>query len=55
MIVRASHQVTKTPQRGRLKVRDKVRLSERVKTFKKGYLPQWTEEVFRIQHVMIHI
>ena len=25
---------------------------QRVKTFKKGYLPQWTEEVFRIQRVI---
>ena len=45
-------QVTKTRRRGRLKVGDRVRLSERVKTFKKGYLPQWTEEVFRIQRVI---
>ena len=45
-------QVTKTRRRGRLKAGDKVRLSERVKTFKKGYLPQWTEEVFRIQRVI---
>ena len=44
-------QVTKTRRRGRLKAGDKVRLSERVKTFKKGYLPQWTE-VFRIQRVI---
>ena len=34
--------VTKTRRRGRLKAGDKVRLSERVKTFKEGYLPQWT-------------
>ena len=45
-------QVTKTRRRGRLKAGDKVRLSERVKTFKKGYVPQWTEEVFRIQRVI---
>ena len=45
-------QVTKTRRRGRLKAGDKVRLSERVKTFKKGYLPQWTEKVFRIQCVI---
>ncbi|XP_044163398.1 uncharacterized protein LOC122947856 [Acropora millepora] len=44
--------VTKTRRRGRLKAGDKVRLSELVKTFKKGYLPQWTEEVFRIQRVI---
>ena len=29
-----------------------MRLSERIKTFKKGYLPQWAEEVFRIQRVI---
>ena len=45
-------QVTKTRRRGRLKAGDKVRLNERVKTFKKGYLPQWSEEVFRIQRVI---
>ena len=45
-------QVTKTRRRGRLKEGDKVRLSERVKTFKKGNLPQWAEEVFRIQRVI---
>ena len=44
--------VTKTRRRVRLIAGDKVRLSERVKTFKKGYLPQWTEEVFRIQRVI---
>ena len=31
---------------------DKVRLSERVKTFKKEYLPQWTAEVFKIRQVI---
>ena len=45
-------QVTKTRRRGRLKADDKVRLSERVKTFKKGFLSQWTEEMFRIQRVI---
>ena len=45
-------QVTKSRQQGRFKVGDKVRLSEWVKTFKKDYLPQWTEEVFRIWHVI---
>ena len=45
-------QVTKTRRRGRLKVGDKVRLSERVKTFEKGYFLQYTEKVFRIQRVI---
>ena len=45
-------QVTKPRRRGRLKAGNKVRLSERVKTFKKGYLPQLAEEVFRIQRVI---
>ena len=45
-------QVTKTQRRGRLKAGNKVRLSECVKTFMKGYLLQWTEEVFRIDRVI---
>ena len=42
----------KTRKRGRLKVGDYVRLSERARAFKKGYLPQWTEEVFMIRRVI---
>ena len=34
-----------------LKVGDRVRLSKHVRTFKKGYLPGWTEEVFVIRRV----
>ena len=45
-IVRASHQ---DPTTGAI---ERGRLSERVKTFKKGNLPQWAEEVFRIQSVI---
>lgn len=39
------------PRRSPLQVGNMVRLTERVKPFKKGYLPQWTEEVFRIRRV----
>ena len=38
----------KTP---RLKVGDRVRLNEKFRTFKKGYLPGWTEEVFVVRSV----
>ena len=34
-----------------LKVGDKVRLNKKFRTFKKSYLPGWTEEVFVIQRV----
>ena len=44
--------VTKTRKRERLKVGDMVRLTERIRPFKKGYLPQWTEEVFKIRRVI---
>ena len=33
------------------KVGDRVRLSKAARTFKKGYLPDWTEEVFIIRQV----
>ena len=39
-------------RRPRLKVGQKVRLSEKHRTFKKGYLPRWTEEVFLVQRVV---
>ena len=44
--------VAKTRRRGRLKVGDQVHLSECIKLFIKGYLPQWSEEVFKIQQVI---
>ena len=34
-----------------LKVGDKVRLNKKHRPFKKGYLPDWTEEVFVISYV----
>ena len=34
--------------RFKFKVRDKVRISKKKGTFEKGYLPNWTEEVFSI-------
>lgn len=44
--------MAQTRRHWRLKVGDNVRLSQRIKPFKKGYLPQWTEEVFRIRRVI---
>lgn len=38
----------KRPLRYRFKAGDHVRLSKKAKTFKKGYTPGWTEEVFVI-------
>lgn len=35
-----------------LKVGDRVRLNKRFRSFKKGYLPGWTEEVFVIRQVV---
>ena len=34
------------------KVGDKVRLNKKFRTFKKGYLPGWTEEVFVVRKVL---
>lgn len=41
----------KKPTTPRLKIGDRVRLSKHVRTFKKGYLPGWTEEIFIISQV----
>jgi len=38
----------KKPQ---FKVGDQVRLNKKFRTFKKGYLPGWTEEVFVVRSV----
>ena len=38
-------------KRPRLKVGDRVRLNKKFRTFKKGYLPGWTEEVFVVRRV----
>ena len=35
----------------KLQVREQVRLSQAVRLFKKGYLPQWTKEVFEVSRV----
>ena len=35
----------------RFKVGDRVRLNEKFRQFKKGYLPGWTEEVFVVSSV----
>ena len=41
----------KTPK-AKLKVGDKVRLSHTRRTFKKGYLPAWTKEIFVVTSVL---
>ena len=33
------------------KVGDKVRLNKKFRSFKKGYVPGWTEEVFLVQQI----
>ena len=33
------------------KVGDKVRLNKKFRSFKKGYVPGWTEEVFLLQQI----
>ena len=38
-------------KRSKLKVNDSVRISKTRRAFKKGYLPQWTEEIFTISKV----
>lgn len=40
------------PSKAKFKVGNQVRLSKRVRTFKKGYLPRWTEEVFVVSRVV---
>ena len=40
------------PKKARLKVGDRVRLSGARRVFRKGYLPSWTEEVFKVSHVL---
>lgn len=42
----------KIQKHGDLREGDRVRLSERIRPFKKGYLPQWTEEVFAVKKVV---
>ena len=38
-------------KRPKFKVGDRVRLNKKHRTFKKSYLPGWTEEVFRVKEV----
>ena len=40
------------PKRPKLVVGDKVRLSGARRVFRKGYLPSWTEEVFKVSQVL---
>ena len=41
----------KKPTPLQLKIGDRVRLSKHARTFKKGYLPGWTEEIFIVSQV----
>lgn len=43
--------LTRKPLTPKLKLGDRVRLSKHARTFKKGYLPGWTEEIFIVSHV----
>ena len=43
---------SKNLKKPRLKVGDKVMLSKVRRTFKKGYLPGWTEEIFIVDRVL---
>jgi len=38
-------------QKPKLKIGDRVRLNKTKKTFEKGYLPNWTQELFVVTHV----
>ena len=42
----------KSQKKPKLKVGDKVMLSKVRRTFKKGYLPGWTEEIFKVDRVL---
>ena len=42
----------KSEQNTKFKVGDKVRVSKIKRQFEKGYLPNWSEEVFFIKHVV---
>ena len=44
--------LSKKPQKGSLKVKERVRLDKKFQQFKKEYLQGWTEEVFVVQHVI---
>ena len=35
----------------KFKIGDKVRINKTKRTFDKGYLPNWTQEIFEITHV----
>ena len=46
-----SKRLSGKPTKSELKVNDKVRLNKKYRTFKKGYLPGWTEEIFIVRQV----
>ena len=39
------------PVKPKFSVSDKVRITKKKKTFEKGYMPRWTEEIFTISEV----
>ena len=41
------------PKKPKLKIGDKVRLSKMRRSFSKGYLPGWTEELFVVAKVIL--
>ena len=47
---RLTSQRKPTPQ---FRVGDRVRISQARRPFKKGYLPQWTEEVFEVRRMVV--
>ena len=44
--------LTKIQKRSNLHEGDRVHLTERMRPYKKGYFPQWTEEVFAVKKVV---
>jgi hypothetical protein len=44
--------LSKKPQKGSLKEKDRVRLNKKLRPFRKGYLSSGTEEVFTVRRVI---
>ena len=47
-----SKQLKPTKKKPKFQVGDRVRLNKKHCTFKKGYLPGWTEEVFTVHRII---
>ena len=47
-----SRRLKPVKKKPRFRVGDRVRLNKKHRTFKKGYLPRWTEEVFTVDRVI---